>query len=47
MPPASVEDKLVVSSAASAALEFRLKKSIDSRTWEKKHSDHLVAAIRK
>ena len=47
MPPASVEDKLVVSSAASAALEFRLKKSMDSRTWEKKHSDHLVAAIRK
>ena len=47
MPLVSVEDKPVVSSAASAALEFRLKKSIDSRTWEKKHSDHLVAAIRK
>ena len=47
MPLASVEDKPVVSSATSAALEFRLKKSIDSRTWEKKHSDHLVAAIRK
>ena len=47
MPPASVEDKPVVSSAASAALEFRLKKSIDSRTWKKKQSDHLVAAIRK
>ena len=49
MPPTSVKDKPVVSSAASAALEFRLKESIDKsiRTWEKKHSDHLVAAIRK
>ena len=47
MPLASSEEKPVVSSTVSAALEFRLKKSIDTRTWEKKHSDHLVAAIRK
>lgn len=47
LPPASLEEEPVVSSAVVAAIDFRLKRSIDTRTWEEKLNAHIVAAIRK
>lgn len=47
VPPAHIEEEPVVSSAVVAAIDFRLKRTLDTRTWEEKLNAHLVAAIRK